>query len=105
MVEPEETRPLLNEHSEGAAINYIVTEASPLNSSSSKLHSRTKSAPKKDIGTLDSFVYILIQMYGYGVLALPVIYQQGANQQLNNFFLCYSASFEIQSASSWQHWP
>jgi amino acid permease len=76
MVEPEETRPLLNEHSEGAAINYIVTEASPLNSSSSKLHSRTKSAPKKDIGTLDSFVYILIQMYGYGVLALPVIYQQ-----------------------------
>jgi hypothetical protein len=26
---------------------------------------------------LDSFVYVLIQSYGYGVLAIPIVYQQG----------------------------
>jgi hypothetical protein len=80
-----------------SSINRILTERSPLlavaeegedprtDSTTSdfhpkfqRLHARTQEAPKKNIGTIDSFVYILIQMYGYGVLALPVLYQQGS---------------------------
>jgi amino acid permease len=41
-----------------------------------ELNNRTQKSEEKNIGTLDSFVYVLIQSYGYGVLAIPIVYQQ-----------------------------
>jgi hypothetical protein len=90
---------------DNVAINAPPTETTPLlisdptnsttnDSGTQKLHSRTQEPPQKNIGTVDSFVYILIQMYGYGVLALPVVYQQGSHKKYNQ--LCILYFFELK---------
>lgn len=90
---------------DNVAINAPPTETTPLlisdptnsttnDSGTQKLHSRTQEPPQKNIGTVDSFVYILIQMYGYGVLALPVVYQQGSHKKIQS--IMYFVFFRVE---------